>query len=92
MRDWRSLTVYIYISDISLTERLLWSSALATGLQTGSSSSSGYKFPPQSHPCPAPPGPEAQQCAAGQLSQCQGEHQAIIRRISSLVAKCFNNT
>ena len=49
---------------------------MAAGLQTGSPSGAGYKLPPQSEPRPAPPGPEAQQRAAGLRSQRQGEFQA----------------
>ncbi|KAF1393384.1 hypothetical protein PFLUV_G00015070 [Perca fluviatilis] len=48
-----------------------WTSTLATGLQTGSPTGSGYKLPPQSAPSRSPPGPEAPQRAAGRLSQCQ---------------------
>ena len=66
-----------------ITGHLTWSPALAAGLQTGSSGGSGYKLPPQSLPCAAPPGPEAQQRAAGHLSQRQGESQALREGLTS---------
>lgn len=51
----------------------MWNTTLALGLPTSPPSSSRYKLPPQSDSSPPPSGLEAQQRAAGLLSQCQGE-------------------
>lgn len=57
----------------SQSGNLRWNSTVATGLQTGSPSGSGYKLPPQPLSSPSPPGSEAQQRATGLPSDCEGE-------------------
>lgn len=64
-------------SVLTLTEKSARTAALAAGLQTDPSGGPGDKLPPQSLSCPAAPGPEAEQRAAGLLSECQGDFQGF---------------
>jgi len=49
---------------------------MAPGIQARPPGGPGHELPPHAVPAPAPPGPEAQQRAAGLQPEHQGESQA----------------